>query len=279
MITWRGVAEVAELRLPEDQALRRGRRVAVLEAEAGVSPTAGCCGSRTGRARPRGSGSARTRARSSRRGGRGGGCEKVPRSVSWPVSRMWVPSVSSDAKASASAWPNSIGPSSRISSRRSSGLRSLRWTVKLSGNRTSSSFSVRSRFSETFVSTSGLLVRSSSPVPPVDVGSSYSPASIFARSSLSVAESSLAPLGGLLLDLLGRDHALLLELRARRSRDRRVRLDLRRLLGLGVRGLVGLVVAVAAVADQVDDDVAARTARGRPSPAGSRRCSPRRRRR
>ena len=31
--------------------------------------------------------------------------EKVPRSVSWPVSRMWTPSVSSELKASASAWP------------------------------------------------------------------------------------------------------------------------------------------------------------------------------
>ena len=38
--------------------------------------------------------------------------------------------------------------------------------------------------------------------------------------------------------------------------QRRVLLDRRRLLRLGVGGLVGLVVAVAAVADQVDDDVA-----------------------
>ncbi len=54
----------------------------------------------------------------------------------------------------------------------------------------------------------------------------------------------------------GRDDALVDELLGVDLADRRVLLDLRRLLGLGVGGLVGLVVAVAAVADQVDDDVA-----------------------
>ena len=107
-----------------------------------------------------------------------------------------MPSVSSDANASASACAYSIGPSSRISRRRSSGLRSLRWTVKLSGKVTSSSFSARIRFSETFVSTAGLFERSSSPVPPVIVGSSNSPASIFARSCLRIELSSVAPLAG-----------------------------------------------------------------------------------
>ena len=130
--------------------------------------------------------------------------------------------------------------------------------VKLSGTRSSSSLSERSRFSETAVSTSGLFVRSSSPVPSaVELGSSYSPASIFARSSLSVAWSSLEALLGVGVDVLGADHALLDQLRGVDLGDRRVLLDLRRHLRLRVGGLVGLVVAVAAVADQVDDDVAA----------------------
>jgi hypothetical protein len=47
--------------------------------------------------------------------------------------------------------------------------------VKLSGKLISSSFRARRRFSETFVSTAGLFERSSSPVPPVIVGSSNSP--------------------------------------------------------------------------------------------------------
>ncbi len=93
--------------------------------------------------------------------------------MSWPVSRMWVPSQSSEAKASDSAWPNSIPPSSTVSTRFESGFRSLRWIVKPSGTRSSSSLSERMRFSETAVSTSGLFVRSSSPVTvPVDSGSS-----------------------------------------------------------------------------------------------------------
>ena len=46
-----------------------------------------------------------------------------------------------------------------------SGFLSLRWIAKPSGTRSSSSLSVRIRFSDTAVSTSGDFVRSSSPVP------------------------------------------------------------------------------------------------------------------
>src|SRR3954453_13593805 len=56
-------------------------------------------------------------------------------------------------------------PSSRASRRLESGLRSLRWIVKLSGTRSNSSLSLRSLSSGTAVSTLGLRVRSSSPVP------------------------------------------------------------------------------------------------------------------
>ena len=86
---------------------------------------------------------------------------------------MWTPSVSSEAKASASAWPNSIPPCSSASIRLASGLRSLRWTVKLSGASISASFSSRSFSIGTAVSTGGLALRSSSPVlVVVTVGSS-----------------------------------------------------------------------------------------------------------
>ncbi len=60
-----------------------------------------------------------------------------------------------------------------------------------------------------------------------------------------------------LLHVLGRDHALLDQLLGVDLADRRVGLDRRRRGRLGVGGLVGLVVAEAAVADHVDDDVAA----------------------
>ena len=47
-------------------------------------------------------------------------CENVPRSVSWPVSRIGIPSTSSVENASASAWPQSMPPSSRALRRLSS---------------------------------------------------------------------------------------------------------------------------------------------------------------
>ena len=64
----------------------------------------------------------------------------------------------------------------------------------------------------------------------------------------------------LLLDLVGlvlREHAAVDELLGEDLADRRLLLDLRRHLGLRVGGLVGLVVAEAPVADQVDQDVVA----------------------
>ena len=78
---------------------------------------------------------------------------------------MGMPSSSSEANASASAWPQSIPPSSRVSRRRSSWRASFGWTVKPSGTARSCSFSARSRSSATAVSTA-------SPVPVVVVGGS-----------------------------------------------------------------------------------------------------------
>ena len=95
---------------------------------------------------------------------------KVPRSVSWPVSRIGVPSVSSEANASASAcaqsMPRRVGAPS-ASRRRSSCLTSLGWTVKPSGTRSSSLPSSRSALGGHRGLDFGLGERSSwySPVP------------------------------------------------------------------------------------------------------------------
>ena len=131
----RAVDEVAELRLPEHERLGRRDRVAVLEPERGVlrerrvvdlerrvAPRRGAGSACSARRSPT---SCRTRCR----------CENVPRSVSWPVSRIGMPSTSSVANASASAWPQSMPPSSSASRRRSSCVVSFGWTVKPSGTR------------------------------------------------------------------------------------------------------------------------------------------------
>src|SRR4051812_38490463 len=82
---------------------------------------------------------------------------KVPRSASWPVSRTGTPSVSNDAKASASACAQSIPPSAPSASRRrSSCLTSLEWTVKPSGTASRPALSSRSFSAGTAVVTSGL---------------------------------------------------------------------------------------------------------------------------
>ena len=153
MIDLRAVREVAELRLPEHERLGRGGRVAVLEADAGVlgeRRVVDLEGRRRARRDAASACSARRSATSWRTRWR---CENVPRSVSWPVSRTGMPSTSSEANASASAWPQSIPPSSSAARRRSSWRASFGWTVKPSGTRSSSSFSSRRRSSRTAVST------------------------------------------------------------------------------------------------------------------------------
>ena len=90
MIDLRAVDEVAELRLPEHERLRRGDRVAVLEADARVLGERRVVdlerrrrvGADAGSASQRSPfvASCRTRWR----------CENVPRSVSWPVSRIGI---------------------------------------------------------------------------------------------------------------------------------------------------------------------------------------------
>ena len=60
-------------------------------------------------------------------------CTNVPRRLSWPASRIGVPSMSSDPNASSSPIAQSIPPSRVIAARRSSSCRSLGCTVKPSG--------------------------------------------------------------------------------------------------------------------------------------------------
>ena len=141
--------------------------------------------------------------------------------------------------------------------RLSSGRRSLRWTLKPSGICSSSSLSCAQLLGgDARCRPAGWRCGRVRRCWVVTVGSSYSPDSIFSRSSFSAADissrrcseacptSSARP--ALADQLLGVDLG-----------DRRVRLDLRRHRRLRVGGLVGLVVAEAAVADHVDDDVAA----------------------
>src|SRR6476620_5370955 len=87
----RSVDAVAELGLPEDERLRRRHRVAVLEAERRVLGERRVVDLERGRCArqvlDRGDGLARVRVVSTR-----WRCEKVPRSVSWPESRIGIPS-------------------------------------------------------------------------------------------------------------------------------------------------------------------------------------------
>ncbi len=78
------------------------------------------------------------------------------------MSRIGVPSLSSDAKASDSACDQSIPPSSpSVSARRSSCLTSFGWTLKPGGIRSRSWLSSDSRSAATAVLTSGDGERSS----------------------------------------------------------------------------------------------------------------------
>ena len=119
--------------------------------------------------------------------------------------RMWTPSVSSEARRAPRRGRTRCPLVERLDPLLQR-LRSLRWIVKLSGTRISSSFSLRIGPSSIAVSTSGLRVRSSSPVP-VAVGSSYSPASIFGAAPRGPVSAPLA-LVHASLDLLAGDDSL-----------------------------------------------------------------------
>ena len=171
-----------------------------------------------------------------------------------------MPSVSSEAKASDSACAQSMPPSAPSASRRrSSCLTSLGCTVKPSGTASSSSLSeLQPVDAETAVLTSGEGVRSSWYSP---VGCSTSPASAAALicalsfwcSEVSSSQTSLfwRSTSSAVTTPCSTSRS------AQMSRDALLLLDARVHLGLRVGGLVGLVVAEAAVADQVDDDVVA----------------------
>ena len=183
--------------------------------------------------------------------------ENVPRSTSWPVRRIGVPSVRSEAKASCSACAQSIPPSAPSASRRrSSCLTSFGWTVKPSGT------------------LQQLVVQRAQPVGRhrrlhlgrgravelVLAGGAARPPRRPRARALSAWCRLVSSLPDLLLELVGLllgDRPLLGQPLGEELAHARVRLDLRVHLGLRVGGLVGLVVAVAAVADQVDQHVVA----------------------
>src|SRR6266699_1346909 len=160
----------------------------------------------------------------------------VPRSVSWPVSRIGVPSTSSDAKASDSACAHSI-PSLDVSAsrRRSSCFWSLGCIVKPSGTASSSPFSFLSASATTAVLGSGALlgmIRC--------VSSARCVAPDF-TACCTAARRCYAALARQLLRVFLPDCWRLLDPLIHH--------------GLGVRRLIRLVVPVAAVTDEVDDDV------------------------
>ena len=175
-------------------------------------------------------------------------CENVPRSVSWPVSRTGIPSTTSVASASASAWPQSIPPSSSASRRRSSWRASFGLTVKPSGVATSSRSSSRSRLSGTAVSTSP---EPAGGVAPLCSGGS----AMDARSRSCASRSTVRRVVDQLLRVRLGDDPLLDQLLGELGAHRRLLRDLLRHQRLRVRRLVLLVVPEAAVADEVDDDV------------------------
>ena len=83
-------------------------------------------------------------------------CENVPRSVSCPVRRTSTPSISSDAKASDSACPQSMPPASPIASRRRSSCLARRGcTCNVSGHASSRSLSATSSSARTAVGPGG----------------------------------------------------------------------------------------------------------------------------
>ena len=183
-------------------------------------------------------------------------CEKVPRSVSWPVSLTGTPSTSSDAKASASAWPQSIPPSSSAARRRSSWLASFGLTVKPSG-----------RLQQLLRQPAQPLLTNAC----LDRGGAGADDRLLVRLGRDLAaEGRLQPLVRLAhppfrlrrecLGLLGREHALGDEPGTVQLAHRRMVRDLLGHQRLRVGRLVLLVVAETPVTDEIDDHVVAEAA-------------------
>ena len=177
----------------------------------------------------------------------------MPRLESWPLIRMGVPSRRSEPNASASAVPQSSGAApSAIFARRASC-----WTILgLMWNPAGTVAMAR----PIRASTSRETPVSSSTTSPSPAGDGDGDACAFERCAACFGSRErrlvLGELAGLeLADLfLGQDAVAHEPPRVQRSHAG-VRLDRSVHDGLRVRGLVALVVAVPAEADQVDDDV------------------------
>src|SRR3984893_7020530 len=176
---------------------------------------------------------------------------KVPRSVSWPVSRTGMPPVISVAKASSSACAQSISRSASGVFRRSIWRSSLGCTVKPSGTASNCRFKDSSASAETAV-----LIYSWGMAPTggraADLGRMRG-TRLDIR--VGIGEASLSGLGAR-VRVVGAQEALFDELRGEDLSHRRMLFDRLVHLRLGVGGLVRFVVAEAPIADQVDDDVA-----------------------
>ena len=163
-----------------------------------------------------------------------------------------MPSSSSDANASASACPQSMPPCSIVSRRRSSWRASLGLTVKPRGTRSSCSFSARSRSAGDRRLDRLARARRRHRLRRRRRRLGDRRAQPVVRLAENRDELVAHPIG-----LLGGED-LLLDQTGRVPRAHgRLRLDPLRHERLRVGGLVLLVVAVAAVADEIDDEVVA----------------------
>ena len=244
-------------------------RVAVLEAERGVlrqqrvvDPELALVGVEVGERAP-------TRRRSRSRRARRGAGENVPRRVSWPARRMSVPSSSSEPNASASAsGPVDLAVLGTSWSRVSNCLASLGWTVKPSGSRRHAR---RRSASSTSRLDAGVDVGQHADRPAA-IGLAWTSPSggVVGRVSSSAVcsrawKSSSACSASSMRDVAPLDERLGVELA-----DRAPGVDALVHQRLRVARVVALVVAVAPVADHVDDDVlveplpVTRTRAGRP---------------
>ncbi len=181
---------------------------------------------------------------------------KVPRSVSWPVRRIGMPSVSSEAKASSSAWAHTI-PSPF--STRLGALLELLDQLGVHGEAVGHRQQLLVEHPQPVERHRGLDLRRRRTVELVLAGGVLEllgGGDPLLERVVLIGQHRPHLVGHLGRLLLG-DDPLVDQLAREQLAHRRVLLDHLVHLGLGVGGLVGLVVAEAPVADQVDQHVVA----------------------
>ena len=274
------VDEVAELRLPQHERLGRLLRVAVLEADAAPSPTAGCCAAPSARARP-----GRCWIGAVLLAGLGVVQDEVALAEGAALGVLaGEPDRDSLGQQRGERERLGVRPldparrASNASRRCSSCWTSFGWIVNPSGTASSSSLSTRRRSADD----RGLDLGRGRAIELVLAGrvldAPWRPRSC-SLSRVWASVSTAHTWSVISVDSCSVTTPCSISCRANSSRDRRVLLDHLVHRGLRVGGLVGLVVAEAAVADQVDQHVVAELLAEREREPQRRRCRRRRRRR